>query len=153
MPENNHNELAVAVRETAEPANIAREFTFFQIEETLVLLAEAAEEQGLTPEIEQDLVRYPEGAVEKRDRVARFILFCEAMDKLAKAEEKRVRARGKRFKAMGERVSTMALRVLDYLRVPRLEGETHTRLRSGSVRLQSRFSKRKRSLLCINASQ
>jgi hypothetical protein len=38
----------------------------------------------------------------------------------------RVRARGKHFKAMGERASAMALYVLDFLRVTRLEGKTHT---------------------------
>jgi hypothetical protein len=99
--QNNHNELAVAVRETVEPANIARDFTLFQIEESLVLLAEAAVAEGLTPEIEQALVKYLEGAVEKRDRVAGFIRFCEAMESLAKDEVKRMRVRGKHFKAIG----------------------------------------------------
>jgi hypothetical protein len=60
-----------------------------QIEESLALLAESAEEGGLTPEIEAALTAYLQGAVEKRDRVAEFIHFCEAMAELAKAEVKR----------------------------------------------------------------
>ena len=70
----------------------------FQIEETITLLAESAEEEGLTPEIEQALAAYLQGVLEKRDRVAEFIL----------------------------RVRGMALRVLDYFGVSKLEGGTHT---------------------------
>jgi hypothetical protein len=90
------------------------------------LLAESAEEEGLTPEIETALTAYLEGAVEKRDRVAEFIHFCEAMAGLAKAEVKRLQARQKHFEATAERVSGMVLRVLDWLRVKKLEGRTNT---------------------------
>lgn len=126
MPENNQHGTAIAVAEIAAPGELARELTLFQIEESLVLLAEAAEEEDVTPELEQALIRYLEGAVEKRDRVAEFILFCEAMESLAKAEVKRLQARQKRFATTRERVSAMALRVLDFLRVTKLEGKTHT---------------------------
>jgi hypothetical protein len=64
--------------------------------------------------------------VEKRDRVAEFILFCEGMANLAKAEVKQLQARQKHFEATGEQVSTMVVRVVDYLGIPKLEGRTHT---------------------------
>jgi hypothetical protein len=105
---------------------LAKAFTLFQIEESLVLLAESAEEEGLTPEIETALTAYLEGAVEKRDRVAEFIHFCDAMAELAKAEVKRLQARQKHFEATAERVSGMVLHVLDWLRVKKLEGRTNT---------------------------
>jgi hypothetical protein len=105
---------------------LAKAFTLFQIEESLMLLAESAEEEGLTPEIETALTAYLEGAVEKRDRVAEFIHFCEAMAELAKAEVKRLQARQKHFEAAAERVSSMVLHVLDWLRVKKLEGRTNT---------------------------
>jgi hypothetical protein len=105
---------------------LAKAFTLFQIEESLMLLAESAEEEGFTPEIETALTAYLEGAVEKRDRVAEFIHFCEAMAELAKAEVKRLQARQKHFEATAERVSSMVLHVLDWLRVKQLEGRTNT---------------------------
>jgi hypothetical protein len=105
---------------------LAKAFTLFQIEESLMLLAESAEEEGPTPEIETALTAYLEGAVEKRDRVAEFIHFCEAMAELAKAEVKRLQARQKHFEATAERVSGMVLHVLDWLRVKKLEGRTNT---------------------------
>jgi hypothetical protein len=105
---------------------LAKAFTLFQIEESLMLLAESAEEEGPTSEIETALVAYLEGAVEKRDRVAEFIHFCEAMAELAKAEVKRLQARQKHFEATADRVSSMVLRVLDWLGVKKLEGRTNT---------------------------
>jgi hypothetical protein len=118
MPESNP--------EITAPMEISTGLTLFQIEESLVLLAESAEEEGLTPEIESALAAYLAGAVEKRDRVAEFIRFCEAMAALAKAEGKRLKARQKRFEATAERVSTMVLHVLDWLAVKKLEGRTNT---------------------------
>jgi hypothetical protein len=94
---------------------LAKSFTLFQIEESLMLLAESAEEEGLTAEIETALTAYLEGAVEKRDRVAEFIHFCEAMAELAKAEVKRLQARQKHFEATADRVSSTVLHVLDWL--------------------------------------
>src|SRR5215471_15296423 len=108
---------AVVAAETEAPAALAATLTLFQVEQSLALLAESAEEDGLTPELEQALIRYMEGAVEKRDRVAEFILFCEGMADLAKSEVKRLQARQKHFEATAERVSTMVLRVLDFLAV------------------------------------
>ena len=115
-----------AVTEFPAPMELAKAFTLFQIEESLVLLAESAEDEGLTPEIETALTAYLEGAVEKRDRVAEFIHFCEAMAELAKAEVKRLQGRQKHFEATAERVSRMVLHVLDWLRVKKLEGRTNT---------------------------
>jgi len=117
---------SAAVAEFPAPMELAKAFTLFQIEESLMLLAESAEEEGLTPEIETALTAYLEGAVEKRDRVAEFIHFCEAMAELAKAEVKRLQARQKHFEATAERVSSMVLHVLDWLRVKKLEGRTNT---------------------------
>src|SRR5579862_5665032 len=125
MPDSDDG-MGAAVAEITAPAELARALTLFQIEESLALLAESAEEQGLTPEIEAALTAYLEGAVEKRDRVAEFIHFCEAMADLAKAEVKRLQARQKHFEATAERVSSMVLRVLDYLGVKKLEGRTNT---------------------------
>ena len=120
MPDNNGN--------TAPPGGTASAgtLTLFQLEQSLVLLAESAEEEGLTPELEQALFGYLEGAIEKRDRVAEFILFCEGMADLAKSEVKRLQARQKHFEGTAERVSSMVLRVLDFLEVTKLEGRTHT---------------------------
>jgi len=114
MPDND-NGCGVAVAEITASTELAKDFTLFQIEESLVLLAESAEEEGLTPEIERALTVYLEGAAEKRDRVADFIHFCEGMAELAKSEGKRLQARQKHFEATAERVSAMVLRVLDYL--------------------------------------
>jgi Siphovirus Gp157 len=125
MPDSNDG-MGAAVAEITAPTEVARAFTLFQIEESLALLAESAEEEGLTPEIEAALTAYLEGAVEKRDRVAEFIRFCEAMADLAKVEVKRLQARQKHFEATAERVSNMVLRVLDWLRVTKLEGRTNT---------------------------
>jgi Siphovirus Gp157 len=124
MPENDNWNGTTAVMEP--PAAIASTLTLFRVEQALILLAESAEEDGLTPELEQALMRYMEGAVEKRDRVAEFILFCEGMADLAECELKRLQARQKHFEATAERVSTMVLRVLDFLGVTKLEGRTHT---------------------------
>ena len=125
MPDND-NGSGAAIAEIAPSTELAKAFTLFQIEESLVLLAESAEEEGLTPEIEQALIVYLEGAAEKRDRVADFIHFCEGMAELAKAEVKRLQARQKHFEATAERVSAMVLRVLDYLGVKKLDGRTNT---------------------------
>ena len=125
MPDSNDG-TGAAVAEIADATDLAKTLTLFQIEESLVLLAESAEEEGLTPEIETALTAYLEGAVEKRDRVAEFIHFCEAMAELAKAEVKRLQARQKHFEATAERVSSMVLHVLDWLRVKKLEGRTNT---------------------------
>lgn len=118
----NENSNSVA----PETGAIAGALTLFQVEQSLILLVESAEEEGLTPELEQALIQYLEGAVEKRDRVAEFILFCEGMSELAKSEVKRLQARQKHFEATAERVSSMVLRVLDFLGLSKLEGRTHT---------------------------
>jgi hypothetical protein len=125
MPDSNGG-TGTAVAEAADATDLAQTLTLFQIEESLILLAESAEEEGLTPEIEGALTAYLEGAVEKRDRVAEFIHFCEAMAELAKAESKRLQARQKHFEATAERVSSMVLHVLDWLGVKKLEGRTNT---------------------------
>jgi len=121
-----NDRTSAAVAEIGAPAELAKAFTLFQIEESLVLLAESAEEEGLTPEIEAALTAYLESAIEKRDRVAEFIHFCEAMAELAKAEVKRLQARQKHFEATARRVSTMVLHVLDWLGVKKLEGRINT---------------------------
>ena len=64
MPEHD-NGCRAAVAEIAASTELAKGFTLFQIEESLVLLAESAEEEGLTPEIERALTVYLEGAAEK----------------------------------------------------------------------------------------
>ena len=115
-----------AVARFPAPMELAKAFTLFQIEESLVLLAESAEDEGLTPDIETALTAYLEGAVEKRDRVAELIHFCEAMAELAKAEVKRLRARQRHFESTADRVSGMVLHVLDWLRVKKLEGRNNT---------------------------
>ena len=124
MPGNENGNGIAVMAESAAP--IAGSLTLFEVEQSLVLLAESAEETGLTPELEQALIRFMEGAVEKRDRVAEFILFCEGMADLAKSEVKRLQARQKHFEATAERVSAMAMRVLEFLGVTKLEGRTHT---------------------------
>ncbi len=114
-----------AVAEVTDATDLAKTLSLFQIEESLVLLAESAED-GLTPEIEGALAAYLKGAVEKRDRVAEFIRFCEGMAELAKAEVKCLQARQKHFEAAAECVSSMVLRVLDWLGAEKLEGRTNT---------------------------
>jgi hypothetical protein len=124
--ENNDASACVAVANPPGVKDIASGLTLFQIEESIALLAEAAEEEGLTPDIEQALTTYLQGALEKRDRVAEFIQYCEWMAELAKAEIKRLQGRQKHFEAITDRVSAMVLRVLDFLGAKKLEGRTHT---------------------------
>ena len=124
--ENNDAVACVAVADPPAARNIASGLTLFQIEESIALLAEAAEEEGLTPGIEQALTTYLQGALEKRDRVAEFIQYCEWMAELAKAEIKRLQGRQKHFEGTADRVSAMVLRVLDFLGAKKLEGRTHT---------------------------
>ena len=124
--ESSNEHVCVALAELPAATEVVKGLTLFQIEESIALLAESAEEEGLTPEIEQALATYLEGALEKRDRVAEFIRYCEWMAEMAKAEVKRLQARQKHFEATAERVSTMVLRVLDFFGVKKLEGRTHT---------------------------
>ncbi len=124
--ENNDAGACVAVADPLAARDIASGLTLFQIEESIALLAEAAEEEGMTPDIEQALTTYLQGALEKRDRVAEFIQYCEGMADLAKAEVKRLQGRQKHFEGTADRVSSMVLRVLDYLGAKKLEGRTHT---------------------------
>ena len=124
--ENNDAVACVAVADPPAARNIASGLTLFQIEESIALLAEAAEEEGLTPGIEQALTTYLQGALEKRDRVAEFIQYCEWMAELAKAEIKRLQGRQKHFEGTADRASAMVLRVLDFLGAKKLEGRTHT---------------------------
>lgn len=125
MQSSNGN-LCLAVAPPPTATDVAKGLTLFQIEETIALLAESAEEEGLTPELDQALATYLEGALEKRDRLAEFIQYCEWMAEVAKAEVKRLQARQKHFEATAERVSTMVLHVLDSLGIKKLEGRTHT---------------------------
>jgi hypothetical protein len=124
--ESSNGNLCTAVAEPLTATVVAKGLTLFQIEESIALLAESAEEEGMTPELDQALATYLEGALEKRDRVAEFIQYCEWMAAGAKAEVKRLQARQKHFEAMAERVSTMVLHVLDYFGVKKLDGRTHT---------------------------
>lgn len=124
--ESNDASTCVAVGNPPAASDIASGLTLFQIEESIALLAEAAEEEGLTPDIEQALTTYLQGALEKRDRVAEFIQYCEWMAELAKAEIKRLQARQKHFEGTADRVSAMVLHVLDFLGAKKLEGRTHT---------------------------
>jgi hypothetical protein len=124
--ENNDGSACVAVADSPAASDVAGGLTLFQIEESIALLAEAAEEEGMTPDIEQALTTYLQGALEKRDRVAEFIQYCEWMAELAKAEIKRLQGRQKHFEGTADRVSAMVLRVLDFLGAKKLEGRTHT---------------------------
>lgn len=124
--EDNEAGACVAVANPPPARDIAGGLTLFQIEESIALLAEAAEEEGLTPDIEQALTTYLQGALEKRDRVAEFIQYCEWMAELAKAEIKRLQGRQKHFEGTADRVSAIVLHVLDFLGTKKLEGRTHT---------------------------
>jgi hypothetical protein len=64
-----------ALAEVQSPEDVTKGLKLFQIEESIALLAEAAEQDGVTPELEQALAQYLEGALEKRDRVAEFIRY------------------------------------------------------------------------------
>jgi hypothetical protein len=124
--ESNEASTCAAVVNPPATADIPRGLTLFQIEESIALLAEAVEEEGMTPDIERALTTYLQGALEKRDRVAEFIQYCEWMAELAKAEIKRLQGRQKHFEGTADRVSAMVLRVLDFLGAKKLEGRTHT---------------------------
>jgi hypothetical protein len=124
--ENNDASACVAIANPPAAKAVASGLTLFQIEESIALLAEAAEEEGMTPDIEQALTRYLQGALEKRDRVAEFIQYCEWMADLAKAEIKRLQGRQRHFEGTADRVGAMVLSVLDFLGTKKLEGRTHT---------------------------
>ena len=64
MPDHD-NGCEAAVAEIAASTELAKDFTLFQIEESLMLLAESAEEEGLTPEIERGADRLPGGSGRK----------------------------------------------------------------------------------------
>src|SRR5258708_8986753 len=104
MPDHD-NGCGTAVAEIAASTALAKEFTLFQIEESLVLLAESAEEEGLTPEIERALTVYLEGAAEKRDREADFIHFCQGMAEFAKSEGKKRQTRQNHFEPAPARLT------------------------------------------------
>ena len=53
--ENNDASACIAVANPPTATHIASGLTLFQIEESIALLAEAAEEEGMTPDIEQAL--------------------------------------------------------------------------------------------------
>ena len=124
--EGSNSNLCMVGAETPAATVVAKGLTLFQIEESIALLAESAEDEGMTPELEQALAMYLEGALEKRDRVAEFIQYCEWMAEMAKAEVKRLQTRQRHFEATAERVSAMVLHVLDFFGVKKLDGRTHT---------------------------
>lgn len=100
--------------------------SLFEIEEGLALLAEVMEEEGSDEQIDQALMQYMAAAVEKRDRVAGFIRYCEAMVDAAKAEEERLAARRRRFENQVKRLKEGVIRLMDYLGYSKLEGRTST---------------------------
>jgi hypothetical protein len=57
MPDNERRNSSSATAEV-DPKTLASTLTLFQVEQSLVFLAESAEEEVLTPELEQALVRY-----------------------------------------------------------------------------------------------
>jgi hypothetical protein len=77
-------------------------------EENIALLAESAEEGGLTYEIEQALAVYFNSRCVGKARPGggiHLVLYCEGMAKLAKSEVQRLEARQKHFESTAERVS------------------------------------------------
>ena len=53
-----NSETGAAVAEVTDATDLAKTLSLFQIEESLALLAESAEADGLTPEIEEALAAY-----------------------------------------------------------------------------------------------
>lgn len=100
--------------------------SLFQLEEGLALLAEVVETEAPDEAIDQALTDYMAAAVDKRDRVAGFIRYCEAMVEAAKAEEERLCLRRRRFESQVKRLKDGVIRLMDALGYSKLEGRTST---------------------------
>lgn len=100
--------------------------SLFHIEEGLALLAEVMDEEGSDEALDHALMEYMTAALEKRDRVAGFIRYCEAMVEAAKAEEERLSARRRRFENQVKRLKDGVIRLMDCLGYSKLEGRTST---------------------------
>lgn len=100
--------------------------SLFHIEEGLALLAEVMDEEGSDAALDHALMEYMTAALEKRDRVAGFIRYCEAMVEAAKAEEERLSARRRRFENQVRRLKDGVIRLMECLCYSKLEGRTST---------------------------
>jgi len=111
----------------AEVLPLANSMTLYELEESLSLLLESAEEQEeLTPELKAAIEQYALGAAEKRDRVARFLARCESQEELAKREIERLQARKKRFENARSRLEDYLVGFMERRGLKKLEGLTAT---------------------------
>jgi len=69
---------------------------------------------------------YLGAAVEKRDRVAKFMLHLKSQEELARAEVQRMQERAQRFSRARERIKGYVAAVMESQGVKKLEGEHYT---------------------------
>ena len=111
----------------AEVVSLADSMTLYDLEESLSLVLESAEEQEeLTPKLRAAIEQYALGAAEKRDRVARFLAHCEGQEELAKREIERLQNRKKRFENARTRLEAYLVGFMECRGMKRLEGLTAT---------------------------
>jgi len=111
----------------AEVVSLARSMTLYELEESLSLLIESAEEQEeLTPELKAAIEQYALGATEKRDRMARFLAHCESQEELAKREIERLQDRRRRFENARVRLEDYLVGFMECRGLKKLEGLTAT---------------------------
>jgi len=111
----------------AEVVSLADSMTLYELEESLSLLIESAEEQEeLTPELKAAIEQYAVGAAEKRDRMARFLAHCESQEDLAKREIDRLQARKRRFENARARLEAYLVGFMECRGMKKLDGLTTT---------------------------
>jgi len=94
---------------TLEPES--KSLTLYEAEGYLAALleTEGAVEPGEQQAFDLELSRSLAAAQDKRERVAQFILQCEAQAEFCKSEAERIRARGKVFEKAADRVREYVL--------------------------------------------
>lgn len=101
--------------------------TLYSIEEGLQALLDTEEcVPAEQTEFRADLAEALKTAVEKRDRVAAFIMHCRAQAEFAAAEIERLRKRKEQFENAAERLREYVGSVMAQMGVRKLEGRTST---------------------------
>jgi hypothetical protein len=86
MPGHDNRNGTATMAEAEVPARLPARSHCFMSNSLSFSWPNPQKRRAFTPELEQALIRYMEGAVEKRDRVADFILFCEGWRRLPRTK-------------------------------------------------------------------
>ena len=107
---------------------VERSLNFMEIEEELALaLLENEDAEDLSDEQRQEVIAiYMQGALEKRDRIARAYRVLEMQEEFAKKEIERLQARKQRVGTAKERLSAYIQAVGQKLGATKFQGATST---------------------------